>query len=63
MVFVGKEAHLISCTILLFYKTLLKPMKWVHPLISSLPEVCFDLLDSPVPIIAGIISVFFYILV
>ena len=32
----------------------LKPFDWVFPLIFKLPENCFDILNSPVPIIVGI---------
>ena len=29
-------------------------MRWIHPVITSLPEDYSDLLDSPVPVIVGI---------
>jgi len=37
----------------MFY-SLLKPLKWPHPLISILPESLIHLLDSPIPIFVGL---------
>lgn len=57
IVFVGRQTHLVTCAILVFHRQMIKPLKWIHPLVSSLPGENFDLLDSPVPLIAGIIKV------
>ena len=52
-IIISKNLNEIS----LFINTLisfLKPFDWVFPIIFKLPENCFDILNSPVPIIIGI---------
>jgi len=38
----------------LFFHSLIKPIKWPHPMIMALPESLEELLYSPTPIILGI---------
>jgi len=52
MVFVGEE-HLIGQFILAF-NFLIKPFKWCFSIIPVLPIALLDMLDAPVPLIAGI---------
>ena len=53
VVFISNEKKLISGSISLFLK-MLYPFYWVFPIIYSLPEEYISLLESPVPIIAGV---------
>lgn len=53
MVFVSSNSNLLSSTILLFH-SLLKPFKWHHPLVSSLPQEYMHLIGIPVPILLGL---------
>ena len=35
--------------------SLLQPMEWVAPLIPMLPDKLIDMIESPVPLIAGVV--------
>ena len=41
---------------MLFFTELIKPLEWIHPLISSLPYDKLDILESPTPILASILG-------
>lgn len=37
-----------------FFHNLIQPIKWIHPVIYSLPESLLTLIESPVPIFVGL---------
>jgi len=39
---------------MLFQNSLIRPLKWVHPMVFNLPEKLLPILGSPVPILVGI---------
>ena len=51
---VGSEAGIVTSTIL-GLMTMLHPLKWVAPFIPLLPIKHIDFIESPVPIVAGIV--------
>ncbi|KAL4442912.1 hypothetical protein ABPG74_010801 [Tetrahymena malaccensis] len=53
VVFVSMSRSVLSQFILLFH-SILKPLKWPHAMITTLPKSLFDYLHSPTPIIIGI---------
>ncbi|EAS01949.2 DENN (AEX-3) domain protein (macronuclear) [Tetrahymena thermophila SB210] len=53
VVFVSMSRSVLSQFILLFH-SILKPLKWTHAMITTLPKSLFDYLHSPTPIIIGI---------
>ncbi|KAL4491358.1 hypothetical protein ABPG72_008014 [Tetrahymena utriculariae] len=53
VVFVSISRSVLSQFILLFH-SMLKPLKWTHAMITTLPKSLFDYLHSPTPIIIGI---------
>ena len=53
VIFVSEDRKLLSCTIQ-FFTSILRPLSWPFPVIYSLPENCLQILNSPVPFIAGI---------
>ncbi|KAL4433553.1 hypothetical protein ABPG74_002950 [Tetrahymena malaccensis] len=54
LVFVSENITLLTSTLLLFSNSLLKPLKWINPMIFNLPQKLLPILDSPVPILVGI---------
>ncbi|EAS06095.2 DENN (AEX-3) domain protein (macronuclear) [Tetrahymena thermophila SB210] len=54
LVFVTKNITLLTSTLLLFSNSILKPLKWINPMIFNLPQKLLPILDSPVPILVGI---------
>lgn len=53
VIFVSEDRKLLSCTIQ-YFTCILRPLSWPFPVIYSLPENCLQILNSPVPFIAGI---------
>lgn len=51
---VGHEVGMVSCAIMSLL-LLLRPLEWVSPVIPLLPLKLMDFIESPVPILAGII--------
>lgn len=54
LVVVGTEAGMVSCGVMGLL-SLLRPLEWVAPLIPVLPSKHIDFVESPVPIIAGLV--------
>lgn len=54
VIVVGCEAGMVSCVVMSLL-ALLRPMAWVAPLIPILPLKYLEFVESPVPILAGII--------
>ena len=54
LIIVGKDAATVSCAVI-GLTALLKPFQWVSPMIPILPIKHMDFIESPVPIIAGIV--------
>jgi hypothetical protein len=42
------------------FHSLLKPLKWLHPLVFILNDNFKSVLDSPIPLIVGINEVFLW---
>ena len=53
LIFVSKKQNTISRAISTLI-ALFKPLMWVYPLIYSVPNECFEVLSSPVPVIVGV---------
>lgn len=53
VIFVSEDRKQLSCTVQ-FFTSILRPLCWPFPVIYSLPENCLQILNSPVPFIAGI---------
>jgi hypothetical protein len=51
---VGMEPGLVSCGVMGLL-TLLRPLTWVAPIIPVLPLKHLDFIESPVPIVAGLV--------
>jgi len=54
MIIVGSEVGMVSCAISGML-SLIQPLKWVAPLIPILPLKHFEFVESPVPLIAGLV--------
>lgn len=54
MIFVGTARWISGC--MLFFTEIIKPIEWIHPLISSLPYDKLDILESPTPILASMLG-------
>ena len=54
LIILGKDAATVSCAVI-GLTALLKPFQWVSPMIPILPIKHLDFIESPVPIIAGIV--------
>nr|CCA17726.1 hypothetical protein PITG_06654 [Albugo laibachii Nc14]CCA18372.1 hypothetical protein PITG_06654 [Albugo laibachii Nc14] len=55
---VSQHVHIVSACVLAF-ATLLHPLQWAGPIVTVLPpRYAEDLLDAPVPLLAGRVSVF-----
>jgi hypothetical protein len=54
LIILGKDAATVSCAVI-GLTALLKPFQWVSPMIPILPIKHIDFIESPVPIIAGIV--------
>lgn len=54
MLVVGYEPGLVSCGVMGLL-SLLRPLSWVAPIIPVLPMKHLDFIESPVPIIAGLV--------
>ena len=50
----GSDAGMVSCGVMGLL-TLIHPLKWVAPLIPILPMKHFEFVESPVPLIAGLV--------
>lgn len=55
IVFVSQHLRTLSaCTLGLV--SMLRPLRWVGPLVSALPAKMYEYLDSPVPLVIGVLS-------
>lgn len=54
MIVVGSEVGMVSCAISGLL-SLIQPLKWVAPLIPILPLKHFEFVESPVPLLAGLV--------
>jgi hypothetical protein len=54
VIVVGSEAGMVSCAVMSLL-ALLRPLAWVAPLIPMLPLKYVEFVESPVPILAGIV--------
>ncbi len=54
IIIIGHEAGLIS-SVVLGILTLLKPFRWVSPVIPMLPTKLLEFTEAPVPILAGVL--------
>lgn len=54
LIILGKDAATVSCAVI-GLTALLKPFQWVSPMIPILPIKHIDFIESPVPIIAGVV--------
>lgn len=54
LIVVGTEPGLVSCGVMGLL-SLLRPMLWLAPLIPMLPLKHIDFVESPVPILAGLV--------
>lgn len=54
MLVVGAEPGLVSCGVMGLL-ALLRPLEWVAPLIPVLPVKHMEFVESPVPIVAGLV--------
>lgn len=55
IVFVSQHLRTLSaCTLGLV--SMLRPLRWVGPLVSALPAKMYEYLDSPVPLVLGVLS-------
>ncbi|KAH8078815.1 hypothetical protein JL720_9565 [Aureococcus anophagefferens] len=55
IVFVSQDLQTLSASALALV-SLLRPLRWAGPLISTLPSELYEYLDSPVPLILGVVS-------
>jgi hypothetical protein len=53
VIVVGHEAGMISCAVLGLL-AMLRPLEWISPVIPMLPLKLMDFIESPVPIVAGL---------
>lgn len=51
---VGVEPGLVSCGVMSLL-SLMRPLSWVAPVIPVLPIKHLDFIESPVPIVAGLV--------
>lgn len=54
LIVVGTEPGMVSCAVMGLL-SLLPPCQWVAPLIPVLPARHMDFVESPVPLVAGLI--------
>ena len=54
LIIIGKDAATVSCAVI-GLTALIRPFQWVSPMIPILPIKHLDFIESPVPIIAGIV--------
>ena len=54
VIVVGSEPGMVSCAVLGLL-SLIRPLLWLAPLIPMLPVKHIDFVESPVPILAGLI--------
>ena len=54
LVIIGSDPATVSCGVI-GLTSLLKPLQWVSPMIPIMPLKHIDFLESPVPIIAGMV--------
>ena len=54
IIVIGCEPGMVSCVVLSLL-ALLRPLSWVAPLIPVLPLKYVEFIESPVPILAGMI--------
>ena len=53
LIFVSDNLTILS-SVILGFKTLIKPFQWCYALIPVLPSALIDILDTPQPILVGI---------
>lgn len=55
LVVLGNEAGMVSCVVMSLL-ALLRPLSWVAPLIPVLPLKYLDFVESPVPLLTGVVA-------
>jgi len=60
-IFISNNKSLLTSCIL-FFHSLIQPLKWAHPLVFTITEDLMHIFDSPVPILGGVSKHFRYVL-
>ncbi len=55
IIVVGEEPGIVSCAVI-GLTALLRPLSWVAPIIPILPHKHIDFVESPVPIVVGVVQ-------
>lgn len=59
LIFVSDNLTILS-SVILGFKTLIKPFTWCYALIPILPKALLDILDTPQPVLVGITTENYY---